>query len=280
MADQPGQGPKDAGQETIFNSGIGNDWGEAFEAEDFMAAPKADVSDEFFLPDEATEANINIPAGDVDRPGQVEEAPSSLGRLVGYRQYLLARLRAFPLSYRIAAAALPIFALILFFALHNRPVPTVPGTETKPEASVVHQAEPAIAPHEPGPEVTSPGAHAVTEGVVEKPKPITPEVKIPRKKWNFQDIIVHSKSEGEGSAIVTTDLTLVLKLAPGATPPLDKGPFIREILYQFYVNQPLADLKRYALERGEMKSKLQAWIAKQCPELPLDSIAIDRYQLL
>ena len=63
-------------------------------------------------------------------------------------------------------------------------------------------------------------------------------------------------------------------------PPTDKDSFVREILYQFYANQPVDDLQRYALERNEMNRKLQAWIIKQWPELPLDSIAVDRYQLL
>jgi hypothetical protein len=102
-----------------------------------------------------------------------------------------------------------------------------------------------------------------------------------RKKWRFPAIIVHAKTnKDQGSLILSIDLTLILKLAPEVMPPYDKESFIREILYQFYANQPVDDLQRYALERGEVNRKLQAWIVKQWPELHLDSIVIDRYQLL
>ena len=278
MAGQPGQEAKDTGQETIFNSGIGNDWGEAFEAEDFMASPKEDVSNEFFLPDEPAEAPVNIPVGEVDRAGLGEKA-LSIGRLAALIHLLLARFGAFPLPLRIAAVAIPISALTLFFFLHKGSTPIVSTPEMKPQAGVVLQpGAPAV--HGPESAIKTPEMHSTPAPAVEKSKSIGLEPGLLRKKWHFPAIIVHAKTDNtHDSVILTTDLTLVLKLAPEAMPPLDKDSYIREILYQFYTNQPLDDLKRYALERSEMNRKMKAWITKQWPELPLDSLTIDRYQL-
>lgn len=281
MAEQPGQEAKDTGQETIFNSGIGDDWGEAFEAEDFMAAPKEETSTEFFLPDEPTAATINIPGTAVLGVSPAEESPPA-GHLTGLSHSLLSRFRAIPLPFRLAAVAVPILAVSLFLILRKAPAPVAPGPEVVPKTAAVHPpaAEtPAVHPPEPETEKAIEEAHSGSGDKVAHPLP--PEPALLRKKWRFPAIIVHSKTDaGQESTILTADLTLILKLAPETMPPSAQDSFIREILYQFYTNQPPDDLQRYALERGEMNRKLLAWIMKQWPELPLDAIAIDRYQLL
>lgn len=278
MADDPGQEAKDTGQKTIFNSGIGDDWGEAFEVESFIvASPEEEARAEFFLPDEAVEAVVDIP---VEAEGEAQAEVSSLGRFSDLRHLFFARFRAIPTPFRIALVAGPLLALILFFALPEKPPQIVPGPEPQPEAVPVIQPDPAVV-HLPEAEPETPAEPHSAPVEIRASEPVSSEMKMLRKKWRFPAIIVHTKTDqGHGPAILATDLTLILKLAPGDMPPADKDSFVREILYQFYANQPFDDLQRYALERSEMNRKLQAWIIKQWPELPLDSIAVDRYQLL
>ncbi len=280
MADKPGQEAKDTGQKTIFNSGIGDDWGEAFEAEDFIAAsPQEEAKTEFFLPDEALETIVDIPVAEGEKEELVEA--SFLGRLNDIRQLLFARFCTIPFPFRLAAVAIPILALILFFALSKAPPqPIAPIPEAQTETVPAVQTEPSVA-HLPEAETGVPAEPHPAPEEAKVSGSDSSEVKMLRKKWRFPAIIVHTKTDKDhGPAIISTDLTLILKLAPGVMPPSGKDSFVREILYQFYANQPIDDLQRYALERGEMNRKLQAWIIKQWPELPLDSITVDRYQLL
>lgn len=314
MADQPEQEAKDTGQETIFNSGIGDDWGEAFEAEDFMAAPSDEPSAEFFLPDEVTGATVlDVPIDAGERAATATVAPPS-GLMAGLQHPRFDRFRAIPLPFRLAAVALPLLALILFLALRGKAPEQMASTPaTPPKTAVEPQAEIEAPPEahppeahppesEPSPAVgTAPEAKSEVEAPSVSPPETTQAVveshqlppeetareseslapKEVRKKWRFPAIIVHGKIDKDQAPIIlTVDLTLVLKLAPEVMPPSAKESFIREILYQFYTNQPADDLKRYALERGEMNRKLQAWILKQWPELSLESIAVDRYHLL
>jgi hypothetical protein len=283
MADQPGQEPKDTGGETIFNSGIGDDWGEAFEAEDFMAAPGEEVSTEFFLPDELTDGATMIPVAAAEVVTAVATSPPGL----------FARLQKIPLLLRIAVLVLPVLAVSLFFILRAR-VPEQPALsqETQTQTVVAPQPE-AESPAAPTPEPTaqapqnhpseqqvSPESpHSVSEDSGAGTSPL--EAKEIRKKWRFPALLIQAKTDqGQAPVLLSIDLTLNLKLAPEVMPPSGRESFLREILYQFYTNQPVDDLQRYALDRGEMNRKLRAWILKQWPELHLESIVIDHYQLL
>lgn len=292
MADQPGQEPKDTGGETIFNSGIGDDWGEAFEAEDFMAAPGEEVSTEFFLPDELTDGATMIPVAAAEVVTAVATSPPGL----------FARLQKIPLLLRIAVLVLPVLAVSLFFILRAR-VTEQPALsqETQTQTVVAPQPEAAppaaeptaqapVAPH-PGPADQAPqNHHPEQQASPESPhsgsedsgagaSPL--EAKEIRKKWRFPALLIQAKTDqGQAPVLLSIDLTLNLKLAPEVMPPSGRESFLREILYQFYTNQPVDDLQRYALDRGEMNRKLRAWILKQWPELHLESIVIDHYQLL
>jgi hypothetical protein len=284
MVDEAGQGAKDPAQETIFNSDIGDDWGEAFEAEDFMAAPKEEASSEFFLPDEPEESFTHIPVADEAKTPTAVPPPAA--RILPLLHSLTARFRQTPIAIRLAVILLPLVGLSLFLTLHRSPKHAATKTEPSPQTRAVSPAaepppeakhpQPTTTDHEPAPPPTAlgeppPGEH---KEPVAAPKLI-------RKKWRFPAIIVHAKTTADQTPIIlTTDLTLILRLSPEAIPPSQRESFIREIIYQFFTNQPPDDLRRYALERGEMNRKLQAWLMKQWPDLPLDAIAIDRYQLL
>jgi hypothetical protein len=278
MVDQPGQDDKGTAQETIFNSDIGDDWGEAFEAEDFMASPQEEVTNEFFLPDEhVAPTPIGGPVeGDVTAPA-TSPSPSS-GRIALFYQALAARFVKTPIQFRLALVVLPILVLILILVLHKSPQTVVRTLRPlPPEGATVHPPleKPTAQPHQPG--VTALAPAPASGCKVPMPEPVTI-----RKKWRLPAIIAPAKAPGNDQTpiVLSADLTLVLKLTPEAIPPAGKDSFIREILYQFFTNQPLEDLKRYVIVRGEMNHKLQEWIKKQWPDLPLDSIIIDRYQLL
>lgn len=283
MVDIPGLEDKTAAQETIFNSDIGDDWGEAFEAEDFMVSSRKEADNEFFLPDETvarppvSSGKGALAASPTLTPAQTSPASSSLSEGIAlFLQSLVARFRKTSTLLRLAVVALPILALIIVLVLHQSPRTVAPKSRPLPtQAEGAHSREKLIT-KPPQPETTAHKAAPAPE-----PKVSMPEVKKIRKSWRFPAIIVPVKADNDQSpAILTASLTLILKLTPESTPPAGKDSFIREALYQFFINQPLDDLQGYALVRGEMSRKLQAWILKQWPELPLDSITVDRYQLL
>lgn len=287
MTDKPGPGAKDSDQETIFNSGIGDDWGEAFEAEDFMSTPKEEASSPFFLPEEPLEPTQ---AAESDA-AQPQDAAPPASRLACLCQSLSDRFRSTPLPLRLAVIVLPVLALGLWLTLRkgSAPSPPSPAILQQEASHPAPAAPPVTTPHDtppPPPELAKTEAHPAPEATptahdeITKPTPPPPEKKLLRKKWRFPALIVHAKADKESApAILTLDLNLILKLSPEAMPPADKDYFIRELLYQFLTNQPLDDLQRYALDRGEMNRKLQAWIIKQWPDLPLASVAVERYQL-
>jgi len=304
MADQPGQESKAAGQETIFNSDIGEDWGEAFESEDFMALSSEEASAEFFLPDEPSDTSaLNIPIAEVSPPPSAIVPPPDSLEVAELRPSLLSRLRTIPRWIPLTLVALPLVAVLSVWfwrakALSPKAVSSEgqlaavvpqPSPQSDPPTSLPAQAPeevPAAPPHSPLPQ--APAEQAASEELHASPHPAadsaessSPAAKELRKKWQFPAIIVHAKTEPGGAPVVLSmDLTLIVKLPPEATPPAGREPFIREIFYQFYYNQPVENLRRYALDRGEMNRSLRAWIVKQWPDLPLDAIVIDRYQLL
>ena len=317
MAEQPGQESKAAGQETIFNSEIGDDWGEAFESEDFMALSSEEASAEFFLPDEPSDtATLNIPiAGDVPPSAAIVSPPGTISTLEGAdsRRSLFSRLQTIPRWLTSLLVALPLVALLAFWLLRTKALPpevVTPDGQLATVAPLEHPqqgpASPPVAPpplaveeppapqHSPPPvsgEQAQAGLVSPPEAPAEAhvaPHPSADSAEAPppagrelRKKWQFPAIIVHAKTEpGAAPVVLSMDLTLVVKLPPEVMPPAGREAFIREIFYQFYFNQPVENLRRYAIDRGEMSRSLRAWIVKQWPDLPLDAIVIDRYQLL
>ena len=272
MAEQPEQEEKKPGQPTIFNSDIGDDWGEAFEA-DIQVSPKAEATSDFFLPEVADEPTVGpSPAAG---PKAVAEGE---GR--GLSQGLSARLRSLSLPRRLLFLGGPLLLVLALFFLFHHP-PTKPPAQnaappTPPAAQrIVKAAGPTAASTLP------PKAEASPPAQVASPSEPLGRRLILRKKWRFPALLIHAEGgKGQGPIIIANDLTLVLKLAPEVMPPTDKETLVRETLYQFYLNQPPDDLRRYALDRGALSSRLKAWVLKQWPGLPLDAITVDRYQIL
>lgn len=312
MADQPGQESKAAGQETIFNSGIGDDWGEAFESEDFMALSSEEASAEFFLPDEPSDTSaLNIPIAEASPLPSATPIPHDPSEVAELRPSLSSRLRQIPRWIPLTLVALPLVAALSFWFWRTRVLspkavtpegqlaavaPQHPPQEPAPSSTLPAQVSEEVTPatqHSPLPQALAEKEPAAPAEAPAEPTHVSPhpsadsaESSSPagkglRKKWQFPAIIVHAKTEpGAAPVVLSMDLTLIVKFPPDATPPAGREPFIREIFYQFYYNQPVENLRRYALDRGEMNRSLRAWIVKQWPDLPLDAIVIDRYQLL
>lgn len=77
---------------------------------------------------------------------------------------------------------------------------------------------------------------------------------------------------------VLVDITLIASLDDQEDPPAEKI-FVRDIIYQFFQNKPLEELRRFSLARGEMNKELRAWLLKQWPEAPIESIIFNQYHL-
>lgn len=104
-----------------------------------------------------------------------------------------------------------------------------------------------------------------------------------RKKWTFSPFFIPASSpEPEADktiSFVVIDLSLTLLLDEGEEIPEDKKAFVRDIIYQFFINRPLYELRRFSLARGDMNRALRAWLQKQWPEGAIQAIIFNRYLL-
>lgn len=122
-------------------------------------------------------------------------------------------------------------------------------------------------------------------------KPLTPKeeptieiIEMPekvRKKWTFPSffIPVSSQEEDKSISFVVIDITLLILLDEGEEIPEAQKSFVRDIIYQFYINRPLYELRRFSLARGDMNRALRAWLQKQWPEGAIEAISFKRYLL-
>jgi hypothetical protein len=123
-------------------------------------------------------------------------------------------------------------------------------------------------------------------GLSSKSSPSAPTVAIGqneniRRKWDFKPFFlpVTAADSGEKLLFLEVDLTLMLVLAPDEEIPHAKKILIRELIYQYFRQQPLPILRHYALARGEMNRNLLAWLREQWPEASVETVIFKRYQL-
>lgn len=144
-------------------------------------------------------------------------------------------------------------------------VPAAPAT--KP-VSAAKSTPPATVSSPPAVASTAGGKNSFTAGTV-------------RRKWRFSSFLIDAaQSATEPPSYVVVDLSLVLRLNAGEPFPEDKKYAVREMIYQFFSNRPLYELRRFSLARGEMQMKLEAWFHKEWPNNPIESIFFHRYQIL
>lgn len=182
---------------------------------------------------------------------------------------LFSRLQSFPVFIRIPLYALPLLLIGAVYFLS--------GTSTTPP--VLHQA--AISPAEhPGSAALSADTATNAESPPENQVSPLQTTKV-RKKWAFPAFIIPVKNPAsdQPTTFVLVDITLIASLGEQEDPPADKKIFVRDIIYQFFQNKPLDELRKYSLARGEMNRELRAWLQKQWPDAPIESIIFHQYSL-
>ncbi len=272
MADDPHILPADDSQ--------GSDWEDAFQADEFVLSP-TEQADSTLLDGAATEGgDVSVPAG---RKRERSVGKNLLASLVGNKLAL-------------AAAGVAVVVLLVAggFFLLRRPAPTPGPDETaegRPAVPVAGERAERPAevgpPEEPSPgEVTAPASQpAISLGGEDRPLELPPPVETPpdrqRRKIRLSGFMIDvADDHSAGPRYVAVDCSLVVRLEPEEEFPLARRYMVRDAIYQFYANRPYYELKRYALARGEMKRKLLAWLRKEWPDAPIETIIFHRYRLL
>lgn len=259
----------------------GADWESAFQAEDEAFFAPAD--EEFFIEEEPTKGTKPAAADATLEKALAEAQPAAphkpllpsfslaplfefFGKLVTLPLQLLAQPRVLWQRF----TALPVRGQLMVIGLAL----AVPLTATIALWLILA----------PGPEATSTGPPP--------PPPLTEEAKailatvpaVPEKahkKLALNGFFIPVR-DGKGNGpllFVQIDLTLSTLLGEEEELPPDKEAMARDIIYQFFTNRTLAELRRYQLARGDLQRDLRAWLDKQWPDAPVEAITFTRYQL-
>ena len=272
----------------------GADWESAFQAE--SDAFFAESGEDFFLDEDTAPAAATArPKADATLEAALEAAgdeetgtqrqvigPSFilaslfvlLGRLVAIPAAVLSRIvllfRWFTsLSVRnqlITLAGLALALLVGSAALWLLAGPQQP-------AAVVATG-PGAPPGTPPPAELTPEVQAILAGVPEVPEKV-------RKKLPLNNFYIPIRDDKVNASISFVQIDIILNTLLGSEEelPPDKETLARDIIYQFFVNRTLAELRHYQLARGDLQRDLRAWLEKQWPEAPIESITFTRYQL-
>lgn len=269
----------------------GEDWESAFQAEDdaFFSSEK---DEDFFLEENEPTAAAGIASQELDSslaktlsgipdqgiaPGTHPTKPlfdigvlTTLlltGKIAAQKQFT--RLQSFPIYVRIPLYALPFLLIGSLFALSgpSKSPPTLLQIATSPGQHPGTATAPDKTTNAAGPQGFN-QASQLHPGKV-------------RKKWAFPAFIipVNNPAPDQPVTFVLVDITLIASLDDQEDPPADKKIFVRDIIYQFFQNKPLEELRRFSLARGEMNKELRAWLLKQWPEAPIESIIFNQYHL-
>jgi hypothetical protein len=256
----------------------GEDWESAFQAEDdaFFSSEK---DEDFFLEENEPTVTAGVAAQELDSslektlagiPDQAVTATAQPAKSLGgaaaltalflsaktAAQKQFARLQSFPIFVRLPLYGLPLLLVGIVFVLSSTSTPP-------PTTSVARD--------------TATGA-ATPQGFNQASQLHPGKV---RKKWAFPAFIipVNNPAGAQPVTFVLVDITLIASLGEQEDPPADKKIFVRDIIYQFFQNRPLEELRRFSLARGEMNKELRAWLLKQWPEAPIESIIFNQYRL-
>jgi hypothetical protein len=256
----------------------GEDWESAFQAEDdaFFSSEK---DEDFFLEENEPTVTAGVAAQELDSslektlagiPDQAVTATAQPAKSLGgaaaltalflsaktAAQKQFARFQSFPIFVRLPLYGLPLLLVGIVFVLSS--------TSTPPPTTSVSRD-------------TATGA-ATPQGFNQASQLHPGKV---RKKWAFPAFIipVNNPAGAQPVTFVLVDITLIASLGEQEDPPADKKIFVRDIIYQFFQNRPLEELRRFSLARGEMNKELRAWLLKQWPEAPIESIIFNQYRL-
>jgi len=285
-ADQPATPDTSSAHE---ETNWGEDWESAFQAEDDAFFSEGEDED-FFL--EETEPTVNAGSAPQELDSTLQKSRSGIpdsgiasathpaknlfnvkaiaalflsGKIAAQKQFT--RLQSFPLFIRIPLYAFPFLLLGILFALRGAPNPSssIPSSLSSPGQ------QPGVTTGSPGQATTFPTADQASQlhsGNV-------------RGKWEFPSFIipVTNPASDQPATFVLVDITIIASFDDQEEPPAEKKTFVRDIIYQFFQNKSLEDLRHFSLARGAMNRELRAWLLKQWPEAPIESITFNQYHL-
>jgi hypothetical protein len=254
-----------------FDDGRGDDWESAFQAEEFMFSPGErergglfldktgpSTAYEFTPPDDGDLTDLP----DLDQTAG-KPAPAHPGQPTAHPPVSLAvrwrRLRegfsGLPLVHRLALGSTTLLVALLILILL-----WPPGRQSGPGAGA-----PAVMP--PAFQTAAPEQPLPAENV--------------RRKWQLAPFFLPvAAAEPLGkTTFLEVDLSLILVLTPEGELPESKKMFVRDLIYRYYQEQPLATLRHFSLARGEMNRTLLAWLREHWPEAPIETVVFARYQL-
>ncbi len=265
---------------TVFGSEIDDDWGEAFEADDFMLAPDEDTSSEFFLDDDELESDTapssaaeqtSHTTSDIPPPPDTASSPALIaGQFTPVKNFITTskdRILALPIIYRVPLLAVPLLFVVLFSYLFTSS-PDVPSPETTTTDETTSLSPVPVEQDE----------HIVKEVVESAEKPAE---KI-RNKWALPPFLISISDDMKGDDVffVEVDITLILLAETEEVVSGGVSVMVRDMIYQFFNNRPLYELRRFSLARGEMNRKLLSWLEKQWPEGQIAAIVFNSYRVM
>lgn len=306
-----GQNEKDPSARDEQEAEASSDWEDAFQAEDYLipteTAPQktlldessgSDAQDEFEPLAMPEEEGAAIPAPKVKRKipairfGAFLEFLGENRFLCSWVSNLPSPLQKWPLfrSARLRGAAVALavllccsFLLLLSFSAEQKKTgageQSVSAVErNNPESKKVEPVSPPSLPASVSSAGTASAPSVFSSATDEQG---LTEDGTARRKWRFSSFMINAvQDNGATPSYVVVDLSLVLRLQEGEEFPEGKEYAIREMIYQFFSNRPLYELRRFSMARGEMKQKLQAWFEKEWPDNPIVSIFFHRYQII
>lgn len=287
---------------------LDDDWESAFEAEDFMFSEEDD-SDDFFLTDDesedlfdatslseeeaapkkeaGTEKRVDENKDDDDEETLVMPATAS-SRTIPFSVVLREKLQAARHRFyllkpyqKILAVSLPVLiVLIVSGALFLKPGEETDEKQVQIQASgTVDNGKTTPAPPPQPATIIEAVKDTGASAPVAPPEPPVSS-KLIRKKWSFPSFFIQATRQESGETIfVSIDLTLIALLKENEALPEEKKTFVRNMIYQFYINRPAYELQHFSLARGEMIRKLRSWIKKEWPDTPVETIVFHRYQV-
>ena len=283
---------------------LDSDWGEAwesaFEAEDDALTTGPDAQDDFFLDEDegTTGAPVSSPTSEASpspsaASPETPTEPSTTGQTLAFASVLSHSWRRLSDLFFSKLFGIPTALLQRYNALQSKQKIMLGG------GIAVMVCLVAIWSFLSGPDdslpdfaTSSPDAQKVAVG----PSPDTKKAEVAaapqeevvallpekvRKKWVFPAFFIPVVSQSGDKAVnfVVIDLTLIAVLDKDEELPEDKKAFVRDVIYQFYINRPLFELRRYSLARGDMSRELRAWLHKQWPDGPIEAIIFNKYHL-
>ena len=289
---------------------LDSDWGEAWESafeeedDDVLSSSEEEIEDDFFLDEDEGTAGVQGASPGLQAtatsPQSIESTETTEASETG--QALAQAVAALLLSARHLAGFLFDFLAGLLPGIKQRYSAMPPRQKLMVGGGLVgllcvvviasllsgpeEQAAPEMAFSVPATQqqASSPSAANNIAERADAGEDTTVTAMLPekvRKKWQFPEffIPVASQTGDKDISFLVVDITLVAVLDRDEELPQDKKAFIRDIIYQFYTNRPLFELRRYSLARGDMNRELRSWLQKQWPDGPIESIVFNKYQL-